>query len=298
MEIGYIKEECNSLKLKDSICLRFREIFGIIKEIYIDDKLFFVLPITNNSKLNKKRIKRLAKCLDKCLYKNDIENIVLSNYLYSISLFKNILYGQNINIFNGKKLFKYMVYDILKYIYLIKGTDEKNEEVCILINDLTSKNMQNIIYIANKVKRINIVTNHINSFNNLEKKLYNEFGILITVSNNKKKSLIKSSIIINFDFPNELVNKYCINNSAIIINIPNNVKINSKKFYGILINDFEINIPKNIEVNGFRNETVYESMVFQKEFINIQKMITKEKITIKNLTGKNGEINKNELIQY
>ncbi len=297
MDIAYVKEFDESLKFKERICLRLRSVFGIVKEETVDGKLFFVLPITKKDKLNKKRIKKLAKCLNKILYKKDIEDVVLSNYLYNISLFKNLLYGQNVSIFDGKKLFKYMIYNILKYIYDIKEVDEKNEEVSILINDLTSKNMQNIIFIANKVKRINIITNHINSFKSLEEKLYNEFGIVITVSNNKKKSLIKSNMVINFDFPNELINKYNINNNAIIINIPNDIKINSKKFNGILINDFKIDIPSKYKIEGFKNEIIYESIVFKKDFISIQDIILKEKITIKKLIGENGEINKNELIQ-
>ena len=52
------------------------------------------------------------------------------------------------------------------------------------------------------------LTNHIEKFKTLERKVLEEYGIMITINNNKKKSLAKSNIILNMDFPNELINKY------------------------------------------------------------------------------------------
>ena len=72
---------------------------------------------------------------------------------------------------------------------------------------------------------MNIVTNNIEKFKKLEDKIM-ENGIMITIGNNKKKSLMKSKIILNIDFPNELINKYMIKEDAIIINVPGKVKIN------------------------------------------------------------------------
>ena len=74
---------------------------------------------------------------------------------------------------------------------------------------------------------MNIVTNHIEKFKKLEDK-FMENGIMITIGNNKKKSLMKSKIILNIDFPNELINKYMIKDDAIIINVPGKAKINMK----------------------------------------------------------------------
>ena len=53
-----------------------------------------------------------------------------------------------------------------------------------------------------------------------------ENGIIITITNNKKKSLMKSQIIINVDFPKELIDRYRINEYATIINIKEKLKIN------------------------------------------------------------------------
>ena len=296
MEIGYIREfDTSYLGYKEKLVLRFKFLFGIIKKEYVNNTLVYLLPITKSMKLNKRKIRRIATRLNNLLYKNDIEDVVLSNYLYNNELFKNLLYGQNINIFNGKKLFKYMTYNILEYICNIKNEDINSKEVSILINDLTPKNMQNIIYIANKIKRINIVTNHINSFKSLENKLYNDFGIIITISNNKKKSLLESKTIINFDFPNEIINKYSINNNAIIINIPEDIKINTKKFNGILINNFKISIPPKYKISEFSDEVIYESLVYKMNFVSIKKTIKNDNIKIEGLIGNCGEISKSEI---
>ena len=79
--------------------------------------------------------------------------------------------------------------------------------------------MNLIVLIARKVKRLTIVSNNINKFRYLEEKLYNEYGIAIELSNNRRKSLLNSNIIINVDFEEEMVNKYNINSKAIIINL-------------------------------------------------------------------------------
>ncbi len=100
--------------------------------------------------------------------------------------------------------------------------------------------MHNIRKIAKEYKRVNIITNHISKFKNIEKQILENEGIMITVVNNKRKSLVKAKIILNVDFPTELINKYNIYEEAIIINLQGNVKINSKRFNGININDYEI----------------------------------------------------------
>ena len=69
----------------------------------------------------------------------------------------------------------------------------KKEEttISILINDLTEIELENIKILAENYKNLNIVTNHIEKFKKLEDK-FMENGIMITIVNNKKKSLMKS----------------------------------------------------------------------------------------------------------
>ena len=294
MKIGYIKENENIKCFKEKINLKTRGFFNIIQIKNIENKTFFILPITSNTKLNKRKIRKLANGIFKKLYMLDIEDIVLSEYLFNIELLKNILYEQKIDILDGKNLFKYLSYNILEYIYKYKK--KGIEEVSILVNDLTKKNKQNIIYIATKIKRLNIITNNIDKFKTIENYLYNELGILINISNNKKKSLLKANVILNFDYPNELINKFNINNKAIIINIPDNIKINTKRFDGVLVNNFKINMPIEFKIEGFKDEEIYESMIYNYSYYEAQEKIEKDKIEIKGLIGNRGIILKQEFI--
>ncbi len=167
----------------------------------------------------------------------------------------------------------------------------------MLINDFTNINIQLIINIAKSVKRLNIITNHIDKCKRIDEYLYNEFGIILNVSNNLNKSLIKSEIIINIDFPSELINKYKIYDYAIIINISEKCKIISKRFNGININYYKLFIPKKYVLQGFQNEIVYESLIYkEKDYETIVNKITKDKIKIKKLIGNNGIIRENEFI--
>ena len=158
-------------------------------------------------------------------------------------------------------------------------------------------NKDTIILIAQNVKRLSIVTNHIQRFKKIQEFLYDEYGIMMSISDNKKSSLLKSEIIVNLDFPEELVNQYNIYNKAIIINILEKILIYKKKFNGININYFKIVMPQEYELSEFENEIVYESVISEnKELVNIRYRILKDEIAIKKLIGNNGPIQESEII--
>ena len=164
-----------------------------------------------------------------------------------------------------------------------------------MINDFTDINVEVIIDIAKNVKRLNIVTNHVEKCNKIEEYLYNEFGVMLNVSNNKEKSLLKSNIIINIDFPEELINKYRICDKAIILKIKDNVDLKRKRFSGININSYKIKIPDEYKVEGFKDEIIYESLIYGKIYEDIKNVIEKDKIEINKLIGNNGIITKKEI---
>ena len=132
----------------------------------------------------------------------------------------------------------------------------------MLINDFTQINIDIIVEIAKSIKRLNIVTNHINKCQKIEEYLYNEFGIILNISNNKRRSLLKAEVIINFDFPEELINKYRIYDKAVIISMDDKVDIKSKRFSGTNINYFKIILPNEYRIEEFQNEIVYESLIY------------------------------------
>lgn len=298
MKIAYIKEEDKTCDIVKQMIIKIRRLFNLVRIQNVNEKIFIILPITNKTKIYKYQSKRLAKKVFKKLYDNYIENIVLSEFLSSNQILKNKLYEENINILDGRYLFKSLSSEIIKYI--AKQKHKKLEEfgqISILVNDLDESIYKNILLIAREVKKLNIITNHIDKFLKIEEYLYNELGIIVAIVNNKQKSLIKSEIIINYDFPNELINKYNINNKAIIINIIDGIKIQSKKFSGICIKDLKLKLPKEYEISGFNKEIIYESIIYKKGLADILNKITKDKVKIKKLIGNNGDISNNEFRQ-
>lgn len=118
---------------------------------------------------------------------------------------------------------------------------------------------------------------------------------MLNVSNNKKRSLAKADIIINIDFPAELINKYRIFDKAIIVNVNDKIDIQSKRFNGININYYKMKIPDKYKLEGFQNEMIYESLIYGKKYEKIKDGFMKDKIKIKKIIGKNGPIMEKEI---
>lgn len=116
MKIGYIRETEESKSFLEKLNLFFKKIFNIIDVKIENGKIIYYLPISNKTKLTTYRIRRILKKLVIILEKEGIYNIAVSKYL-SKDEFKLYLYSQNINILNGRYLYKCLVYDLLKYIF-------------------------------------------------------------------------------------------------------------------------------------------------------------------------------------
>lgn len=278
----------------DKIVIKIKKIFNIVEFSEDNGKTTITLPLFKSNKIRNKKIIKIAKRINKKLYDNNIENVVLSNYLEENEILKQKLYCQNINILDGRYLFYLLIPEIIEYILKRQKVKLQNGEVTLLINDFTQNNAKIITYIAQNVKRVNIVTNHSNKFKKIEDYLYNELGVILNITNNKSKSLSNANIIINIDFPEEIINKYEINSNAIIVNIFNEIKIRAKKFNGININYYKACIPKEYQIDGFQNNLVYESSIYKCSYENARKDIIANKIRIKKLVGINGDISENE----
>ncbi|MBQ6992343.1 MAG: hypothetical protein IJN50_05505 [Clostridia bacterium] len=293
MVIWYVQENLYTCDIVKRWIIKIKKLFNIIDIKKVDDKTLCYLPFLPDKKI--KRINKISKKLNKILYKNDVQNIVLSEELYKQEELKNILYSNNINILNGRKLFNYLAYDTLEYILEKQGKALKETEVSILVNDNNELNLKNISLIANEAKRINIITNNVNRFKVIEKNLLNEAGIMIRITNNCKQALANSRIILNMDFPEELLNKYNIFRKAIIINLNNEIKLLPKKFQGINIKGIKCHIPEQYKMDMFENEVVYESLIINlKDFSNIRNQIVKDSVSVESLIGYNGKISNEE----
>ena len=251
-----------------------------------------IVPIDEKTKT--KQIEKIAKKTNKILWKmTSSKKIVLSKDIQQEQQYINYLNSYGLEIADGRWLFEILLTNIVEYLIQKRKIEKAN--ISILINNLTEIEFDNIKQMAKKYKTINIVTNHIEKFKKLEEQLREE-GIIITITNNKKKSLMKSNIIVNVDFPKELLNKYKINEDANIINLKGKIKINQKRFNGLNIHDYEIDFREDKkEIHAYSNKyylkDLYESELYKKQGISsIMSKINADKIIIKKLILNNGEL--------
>lgn len=254
-----------------------------------------ILPISKDTK--EKQIEKISIKTRKIIEKySNSKKVVLSKDIKEEQTYINYLNTYGIEIQDGRWLFEILVPEITEYIIEKRKLEREKIKISMLINDLTDIGIENIKVLARKYKTINIVTNHIEKFKKIEKKLDEEEGIIITIANNKKKSLAKSQIILNTDFPKELINKYLINDEAIIVNIKGKIKINKKRFNGLNINNYEIDYRDDKKTNKALNnkyflKDLYEAELYKKQRISeIKERIKLDKVIIKQLILNNGQI--------
>lgn len=239
-----------------------------------------------------KNIKKLIKKL----IKNEATNVVLSKDICEDRSITNALNAYNIDIFDGRWLMKYLSFEILDYIIIQKQIKKQETEIAITSNEITDLTIETIKKSVKQYKRITIVTTHLDKLRKIEKEIYQKEGIMIIVTNNQKKSLLRPNIILNLDFSKDTLNKYKINENATIINLEGNMKIENKRFSGIVVNDYEIEVGREEVIwrenmKKFKTKDILESVLYTRDtFNNIRKKIGKNKITIKELYGINGKI--------
>jgi len=251
----------------------------------------------NNCKIyiNLEKQKNIKKLINK-LIKKEIKNVVLSKDVCENKDLINSLNANDIKIFDGRWLEKYLSIQIIDYIIMQKEIKKEETEIAVTVNQITDLSIEIIKILAKQYKRLTVITNHIEKLKKIEKDFYDEEGILIIVSNNKKKSLLKPQIILNMDFNKETLNKYRINENATIINLEGDMKIEDKRFNGINVNDYEIDVGREEviwrqNIKDFRTKDLLEAVLYMKDtFDSICTKIRKNKVSIKELYGINGKI--------
>lgn len=237
------------------------------------------LPITE--KTTEKQILRLATKTARIIRRrSNSKKVVLSKKMKEQENFINLLINEQLEIQDGKWLFEILLPQITEYV--IEEKKIEKSEISVLINDVTEVEIENIKKLARKYKTINIVTNHREKFQRIEKDLNESEGIILTVANNKRKSLLKSQIILNIDFPTELINKYNINDNAILVNVKIKANITKKRFEGTIINDYEIDYRDDLKENEkFCNnkywlKDIYEANIYKRQ--RLQELENKIKV--------------------
>ena len=260
---------------------KFAEFFHIVK--LENDTI--ILPILGTS-LDEKTAYKLAIKTKTILDKTNSKKLVLSKQVKQQEAYTNYLYSYNYEIVDGRWLFQMLLFDVLEYIIKKLKIKEEEIKIGILVNDISDLAIYAIEKLVTKYKYVKIVTNHINHFKNIEEKISEEQGIFINVGNNKRKILSKTNIILNLDFPTELINRYTIYNTATIINFKGNVKIKDKRFNGLNINDYEIDWKTNPHLKKFEAKDIYEAIQHKNQPIEeTLKKIKRDNVMIQYLKG-------------
>lgn len=248
-------------------------------------KIYFDLSKGKNSQ---KLVKKLLL--------NGANNVVIDKKIIECNNLLNLLRANDIKIFDGKWLERYLILDILEYIVNKKQIIKAETEIAITANEITDLLIEIIKNLSKQYKKLTIVTNHIEKLRKIEKEIKEKEGIVIILSNNKNKSLLKSQIILNMDFNQELINQYKIFENAIIINVEESIKIDAIRFNGIIINDYEVDIGRKEfiwreGIEKYKQKDLIEADLYVRDtYKNIKRKIQKNNISIKELYGINGII--------
>lgn len=216
--------------------------------IYYTDNKIVINTDIRMLNINKKI--KLVKKIKRFLNLQNARQIVLEKSL-KIEEFENLFYSENINICNKKWLFKEIIDKIINKILEDENKKPKDCEISICINEIDDLKEEYIYKFAKEFRVINIITNHIGKFRKIERNLYENEGILLNLTNNKRKSLKNAEIILNVDFPKELINQYIIYDKSTIVDLEGNIRIRNKHFRGRIINDYEIEYEEKSDIAIF-----------------------------------------------
>ena len=277
-----------------------------VKEIY--NGLILIIPFSKEENAPK----NLKKCIPKIkrlMQKYQISTIVLSDEIRQNKEFleyfqNNRIMEKNVNILDGKEIMPYIIKEIIEYILNLQNKDIKFEDLYIMLKQDKTEYKENIAFLSQFFKTINIITPNLKSYQNLANKLMEKYGVILTVTNNKKKSLRKAKWIVNFDMTAEEIKKYTIYQKSTIIYLGRNGIYEGNAFEGIHICKAGIDISEEIKHN-FRKQfllsqfsvtVLYESILINKISFNaVRDQMTKDRLKITNLYGIRGVLSEEEV---
>ena len=324
-------------KLQYLLCFTFYELIVKIKYLFnlitikkIYDAYIFILPFDLKTKMEqqnkninlkseKKHIKthekiKLKKCMKKVrklIEKYKIDNLVFSNELEKLNIFEEEV-TRKIHILDGSGLMPYLIKDILEYILKEQGEKAELEDLYFCMKEPKQIYIDNISYLGEYFRNIHVITPNITKFQKIIEKIEEKENIVVTISNNKKKSLKKAKWIINFDFEDNEIKKYSIYRRAVMITMEPNYDYDSLGFEGIQIKKVDIdtsdeakeifsrynlldNVPITTLYESLLNEGLLNKWILnQKQFYKIRNKIIGDQVRVIKLYGRNGIITNEE----
>lgn len=295
--IGYVRKDNRQYEsTKEKIYKVIRKIFLKVKAEYIDNDVVLLIP-------NYKSYSGLILGIISKQIRSKIDRIEVNELVFeeNLDLVKN-----KFNMYcksNGKIIMKKSLIKIFEYIFRLNNVNINLENVYILVNEYNKQNTYIINELIEKFKTVNIITENIKRYKRMENYWYSK-GVLITVSNNRRKSLRNAKYIINIDFDKNKILMYNINSNSIIINLIDEFISIKSNFNGVLINNIELKIDSNKEcfINEFYgniNKKIFLETIIKKndkrlEYIN--EINQEYNVKISGLIGVRGIIENNEFL--
>jgi len=265
-------------------------VYKILNKIgFIKQKENSLILYCDYNIVNLKMIQNLLKRLNQ----GNVKNIVLADKLLENKKFVSYL-DKKYYILKGIWLYKFLILDFIEKIAFIQNRKMSDIEITILCNKSSDIILENIKLLAKKCKILNILTNNINEFSNIENSLYENEGQILNVSSNFKKVCLYSDIVVNIDFNLEELKKCVFKKGNILI------QTTMQKFenrFGITIVNYKLKYSKRYVsffncMKHFDKECLYESLIYYNtSFFDIRKFLKRDEIAIVSLFGLHGKLN-------
>ena len=121
MKVIYVRETKETCDFIKRTILKLKCFFNVINIENIQEKTIYNLPIFANKKISNRKAIKLSKKVIRNLEEDGVCNIALSKYLCTVERLRNSFYSENINILDGRYLFKCLSYELIEYILKIKN---------------------------------------------------------------------------------------------------------------------------------------------------------------------------------
>ncbi len=238
-----IKEKINNRRIKKVInfflMLKY-QIYtsaNIIKEVKFENNKMYIIY---TKRFDKRFVRKAEKNIGKII-KNNNCLIVLSKTLINIlKLSENKYVKECINSNkNDKTQLKKHIYQVIEKVIKTRNETVEQNNIYVLIKSNNVEYREMLVEMSLKYKSLNIVTNNIQAFKSIESYIYEKYGIFITISNNKRKSLLRAKYILNINYNEKEINEFNIERKSIIFNSSENQIRKIRGFDGIIINNVE-----------------------------------------------------------
>lgn len=277
--MSYAIIECEKKKLFNKI-----DVDEVLDEVHIRLPFF-----------KEKKSQKYAKKVCKYLKKHKTSYAVLSNELNQNKIFKNVLYMQNNYVITGDRMYVTLIKKVMCNICKLLNVPIETIFAAILSHEFSIENLDLVKHISKSIKHLTVVSENKDRYENTIGALLEDEGIAIEVLKNENCNIRKSQFVINFDFTEDEIRRLILPKEAIVISIKENISSLRKGFSGVIINDIDIYLNKNVE--NFRTLALCEAYMYNysKKIRENERQFERSEYKINGYIGNNGPIKEEEI---